>query len=66
MAQWVGRQPAKLKVAGSIPGQGMCLGYGPGPRWEHGKDNLFMFLLHINISLPFFHSLPSSLSLINK
>ena len=32
VAQWVERQPADLKVTGSIPGQGTRLGCGPGPR----------------------------------
>ena len=27
----VGRRPAERKVAGLIPGQGTCLGYGFGP-----------------------------------
>ena len=31
MAQWVGHHPANQKVAGLIPGQGTCLGCGPGP-----------------------------------
>ena len=30
-AQWVGHCPANQKVTGSIPGQGTCLGCGPGP-----------------------------------
>ena len=30
MAQLVGYHPAMQKFAGSIPGQGMCLGCGPG------------------------------------
>ena len=32
MAQWVGRQPEKGKVASSIPSQGTCLVCGPGPQ----------------------------------
>ena len=31
VAQWVGHCPADLKVASSIPGQGICLGYGKVP-----------------------------------
>ena len=31
MAQWIERQPVNLKVAGLIPSQGICLGYGLGP-----------------------------------
>ena len=29
VAQLVGHRPAKQKVAGSIPSQGTCLGFGP-------------------------------------
>ena len=29
MAQWVEHHPTKRQVAGSIPSQGMCLGYSP-------------------------------------
>ena len=29
VAQQIGRQPANQRVAGSIPGQGTCLGCGP-------------------------------------
>ena len=32
VAQWMECQPVNQKVAGSIPGQGTCLGCGPGPR----------------------------------
>ena len=31
-AQWTERRPVNQKVAGSIPGQGTCLGCGPGPQ----------------------------------
>ena len=31
VAQWVGHHPTKQEVAGSIPGQGTCLGHRPGP-----------------------------------
>ena len=31
MAQLVGHHPTGQKVIGSIPGQGTCLGCGPGP-----------------------------------
>ena len=34
-AQWIEHLPANQKVAGSIPGQGTCLGCGPvGDMWE--------------------------------
>ena len=32
VAQWIECCPAKQGVAGSIPSQGTCLGYGPGPQ----------------------------------
>ena len=32
VAQWSEHQPANQKVIGSIPSQGTCLGYGPGPQ----------------------------------
>ena len=32
MAHWIEHQPANQKVAGSIPGQGISLGWGPGPQ----------------------------------
>ena len=31
VAQWVGHCPANQKVTVAIPGQGSCLGCGPGP-----------------------------------
>ena len=31
VAQWIECWPANRKVTGSIPGQGTCLGCGPGP-----------------------------------
>ena len=32
MAQWIEHQPPNQKVAGSIPRQGTCLRFGPGPQ----------------------------------
>ena len=32
VAQWTERWPVNQRVIGSIPGQGTCLGYGPGPQ----------------------------------
>ena len=32
VAQWIERQPVTWKIAGSIPGQGICLGCESGPR----------------------------------
>ena len=34
MVQWIESQPVNRKVASLIPGQGACLGCGPGPHWE--------------------------------
>ena len=66
VAQLVGHSPAKRKVAGSIPGQGTCLGCGYSPHLEGGgvSSNQSMFLLHQCFSPSFFLSLP--LSKINK
>ena len=42
-------QSAKQRVASLIPGQGTCLGFGPGPQWEaHERQP------HIDVSLPAF------------
>ena len=32
VAQWIECRPANQGVAGSIPSQGPCLGWGPGPQ----------------------------------
>ena len=32
VAQWTEHQPVNRKVASSIPSQGTCLGFGPGPQ----------------------------------
>ena len=45
VAQWVERQPANRKVAGSIPSQGTSLDYRPGPQLGMCERQL------INISL---------------
>ena len=37
VAQWAGHHPTNGKVASSIPGQGTCLGCGPGP-WLGGMQ----------------------------
>ena len=51
MAQWIGQWPVNWKFAGSITGQGTCLGYGAGSQlrvWErqpHTEGSLsFSFL----------------------
>ena len=66
MTQWVGHRPTNQKAAGSNPGQGTCLGCGPGPLLGGMQEATNeMFLSHINVSLPFSPSLPLSLK-INK
>ena len=53
VAQWIERRPANQRVTGSIPSQGTCLGYRPGPQvGAHERQQ------HINVSLSF--SLPFS------
>ena len=37
VAQGIEWQPANQRVASSIPSQGTCLGYGPGPQWGAHK-----------------------------
>ena len=32
VAPWIEHWPVNLRVAGSIPSQGTCLGCGPGPQ----------------------------------
>ena len=34
VAQWIEYWPVNQRVAGSIPSQGTCLGYRPGPQLE--------------------------------
>ena len=49
VAQWIECQPANQRVADSIPSQGTCLGFRPGPQWEaHERQP------HIQVSLPLF------------
>ena len=31
VAQWIECRPLNQRVSGLIPGQGTCMGYGPGP-----------------------------------
>ena len=40
VVQWVGPHPASGKVAGSMPGQGICLGFGPGAQLGACKRQL--------------------------
>ena len=49
VAQWIEHRPAKQRVVGSIPSQGMCLGCGPGPQLGACEKQP-----HIDVSLPLF------------
>ena len=63
VTQWIEHQTAHQRVAGSIPSQGTCPGWGPGPQFGGrgcARGNQAMYLLHVDISLLFF--LPSHLS----
>ena len=58
VAQWIERQPANQRLAGSIPSQGMCLGCGPGPQSRaHERQP------HIDVSLSLSPSFPLSLKI---
>ena len=49
VAQWIEHQPSNQSVASSIPSQGTCLGFGPGPQQgAHERQP------HIDVSLPLF------------
>ena len=61
VAQLVGRHPTKRKVAGSIPGQGTCLGCRFSLQSGCRRNNRLMFFSYIDVSLPLF--LPPFLSL---
>ena len=55
VAQWIKSWPMNQSVAGLIPSQDTCLGFGPGP--QCGVDERQP---HIDVSLPlFFPPLPS-------
>ena len=57
IAQWIECRPVNRKVTGSIPGQGMCLGFALGPQLGgNARGNQSMCLLNTNISL--LHLLP--------
>ena len=63
VAQWAEHWPVnRRRVTGSIPSQGTCLGYRPGPQsGAHERQPIDLSVLHIDGSLPLFF--PSSLSL---
>ena len=47
VAQWIECQPVNQRVAGSIPSQDTCLGYGPRPRLGACERQS-----HIDVSFP--------------
>ena len=49
VAQWTECQPVNQRVAGLIPHQGTCLGWGPVP-----QQGMHERQPHIDVSLPFF------------
>lgn len=51
VAQLVEHHPVHEDIAGSIPGQGSCLGCRFGPQSRQVWKTIF--LSHINVSLPF-------------
>ena len=61
VTQWTECWPVNQIVSGSIPGQGTCLGFGPGPQLGVCEMHpIEMFLSHIDVS--FLLSFPSLLS----
>ena len=63
VAQCIERRPVSQKVAGSIPGQGTCLGCRPGPRLgacERQPISVLITLAHQYLSPFLSPSLPLS------
>ena len=56
VALWIEYRPANQRVAGSIPGQGTCLGYGLSSQRGHSRGNHTLMFL----SLPFCFPSPVS------
>ena len=56
VAQWIECQPVNQKVTGLIPGQGTCLGCGPGPPQGVHERQPIVSLTHrcFSPSLPLF------------
>ena len=44
VVQWIERQPANQRVAGSSPHQDPCLGCGPGPHKRQPHSDVSLFL----------------------
>ena len=49
MVPWTECRPENQRVAGSIPSQGTCLGFWPGPQYRACERQP-----HIDVSLPLF------------
>ena len=65
VAQWVERWPVNRKVTGSIPSQGTCLGYRPGPQLRASeRQPIDVSLAHQCFSPSLSYSLPLSLKLV--
>ena len=48
VAQLIEHQPANQRVSSSIPSQGICLGFGPGPQWGvRERQPHILSLIHI-------------------
>ena len=54
VAQWIERQPANQKVTGSIPSQGTCLGFGPGPQYGEIQEAANRRISHPSMFLSLF------------
>ena len=54
MAPWIDHRPVNGGVAGSVPGEGMCLGRRPGqaPSWGHVRGNRTLMFLSLSSSFP--------------
>ena len=61
VAQWTEGQPVKQSVSGSIPSQGTCLGYQPGPQ-EGSRDRQS----HTDVSFPLSRPSPLKITLKKK
>ena len=52
VAQWMEHQPVSQKVTGSVPHQGTCVGFGPGPQLGLYKRQPIGFSPSLSLSLP--------------
>ena len=54
VAQWIEHQPANGKATSWLPGQGACLGCGPGSPTGGVREATDPCMPHIGVSLPLF------------